>query len=214
MLDDHQAILDGYQFRLAGLADIQVVDVLMYGEELEPALASRPVDVLILDINVPTSPDNPSPYPLLYQIPHLLERCPQMAILVISMHSQRTLVRAVMEAGASGYILKDDRAAIVDLAAIVRLVHEDGVYQSRKISEILKSGPESGPGPLTPRQAEMISYCAAYPDLSSAEIAARLKISPSTVRNLLSGAYERLNVSSRAAAIASARSAGFLPPVE
>jgi two-component system, NarL family, nitrate/nitrite response regulator NarL len=61
ILDDHQAIIDGYLFRLANAADIQVAATLSYGEDLEPALEKEPVDVLILDVQVPTSATTPTP---------------------------------------------------------------------------------------------------------------------------------------------------------
>ena len=212
ILDDHQAIIDGYLYRLSSAVDLLVTATLMYGEELEPTLERQAVDVLILDISVPTSPDNPNPFPILYLIPKLLERFPDTAILVISMHNQRTMVNAVLEAGASGYILKDDRAAMLDLASIIRLVHCGGIYLSQPIADLLKRRQDPAGALLTPRQAEVLSYCASYPDLSTAEIARQMQIAHSTVRNLLSGIYLRLEVSNRAAALAKARALGLLPP--
>jgi DNA-binding CsgD family transcriptional regulator len=65
---------------------------------------------------------------------------------------------------------------------------------------------------LTPRQLELLSLCAAYPDLSTAELAQKMSVSNSTVRNLLSSAYLRLNVHSRTAAIEKARDLGLITP--
>jgi DNA-binding NarL/FixJ family response regulator len=210
ILEDHQPIIDGYLYRLAGAPDIQVAATLSYGEELEPALAAQPLDVLILDISVPTSAANPNAYPILYLIPRLLERYPQLGILVISMSAQRTMVRALLEAGANGYVLKDDRAAILDLAAIVRLISSGGIFLSQRISGLLKTPAGEADSLLTPRQAEILSFCAAYPDISTSDIARQLNIAHSTVRNLLSGAYLRLEVSTRAAAISKARQIGLI----
>ena len=185
--------------------------MMSYGEELEPTLERVSVDVLILDVSVPTSAENANPYPILYLIPKILDRHPEIAIMVVSMHIQRTLVRALMEAGASGFILKDDQAAIVDLPAIVRLVQGGGVYLSQRISDLLKANPAAGKAALTPRQVEVLSYCSAYPNLTTAELAQKLQIAGSTVRNLLSAAYLHLGVSTRAAAIARARTMGLIP---
>jgi DNA-binding CsgD family transcriptional regulator len=55
---------------------------------------------------------------------------------------------------------------------------------------------------LTPRQFEVLSLCAAYPNGTSAELAGRLGVSSSTFRNVLSSAYLRLGVRTRNAAIA------------
>jgi len=47
-------------------------------------------------VNVPTSKDNPNPYPILHTSPSLLQRYPDLAILVISMYAERRLIRAVI----------------------------------------------------------------------------------------------------------------------
>lgn len=212
ILDDHQGIIDGYLYRLSQADDIRVMNTLMYGDELEPALEQNPVDVLILDVQVPTSATNTNPYPILYLIPRLLEHYPKMAVLVISMHKERVLVRKVMEAGSSGYILKDDRAAIVDLPSIIRTVHNGGIYLSQPVARLLlksRNGDEMD-SLLTPRQVEVLSLCAAYPETTTEQLAERLSIANSTLRNLLSGAYLRLGVPNRAAAIARARELGLI----
>jgi DNA-binding CsgD family transcriptional regulator len=54
--------------------------------------------------------------------------------------------------------------------------------------------------------------CAAFPDASTSELAEKMGVEPSTMRNLLSGAYEQLNVNSRAAAISRAMQLGLIPP--
>ena len=99
ILDDHQNIIDGYMYRLSAVSQIEVVATISYGEELESTIAKHPTDVLLLDVNVPTSPENPNPYPILHAIPKLLQIYPELNILVISMHAERGLIRAVMDAG-------------------------------------------------------------------------------------------------------------------
>ena len=137
ILDDHQTILDGYQFRLANSQRVEIASALQFGSEINAALEKYSIDVLILDINVPTSQDNPNPYPILHVIPSLLQKYPNLAILVISMHNDRSLIRAVMEAGASGYILKDDQSMLVDLENVIVSIAAGGIFLSREISNIL-----------------------------------------------------------------------------
>lgn len=212
ILDDHQSIIDGYLHRLGAAPEIEVVATASFGEELEPMLARRPTDVLLLDVQVPTAPDNPNSYPILHLIPRLLQTHPDLAILVISVHSTRALIRAVMEAGASGYVLKDDQATIRELDAVVRTVASGGIHLSKLAHELLlKRQPDEG-DVLTQRQREALSLCAAYPDLPTTELAVRMGVTNSTVRNLLSGAYLRLGVHTRAAAIARARQLGLISP--
>ncbi len=183
-----------------------------YGDELEPALESQPVDVLLLDIGVPTSSSNPNPYPILHTIPALLQRYPSLVILVISMHIERGLIRAVMDAGASGYILKEDQATLRDLENVIISVHSGGIHLSRKANDILLRGVDGNEPLLSKRQLEALSLCLAFPDSSTAELAEKMSISNSTVRNLLSGAYLKLGVRTRNAAVTKARQLGLISP--
>lgn len=212
ILDDHQSIIDGYLYRLAKTSEIEVVATASLGEDLEALLATNTIDVLLLDISVPTAPDNPSPYPALYVIPRLLQMYPALHVLVISMHNSRALIKAVMEAGASGYILKDDRDTIQSLGEIIRTVANGGIHFSQQAYQQLRKHLSDEPQ-LATRQLEALSLCAAYPDESTAELAKRLNVAHSTVRNLLSGAYTKLNVRTRTAAVEKARQLGLITPL-
>ena len=213
ILDDHQNIVDGYVYRLSQFPQIEVVATLSFGEELEPALQKFPVDVLLLDVSVPTSPENSNPYPILSVIPHLLQQHADIDILVISMHAERGLIRAVMEAGASGYILKDDQSTARDLGSVVLSVAGGGIYFSQKAHQLYaKSQSKDGDELLTLRQLEALSLCAAYPDESTELLAGKMAVANSTFRNLLSGAYVRLEVHTRVAAISKARQLGLITP--
>jgi len=139
ILDDHQSIIDGYLFRLGKVPEIEVVATIAYGEELEPTLGKFPTDVLLLDVSVPMSAINPNPYPILHVIPKLLELYPNLAVLVISMLAERGLIRAIMEAGANGYILKDDQATIRELGNVVTSVANGGIYFSQKAHQFFLS---------------------------------------------------------------------------
>ncbi len=213
ILDDHQSIVDGYLFRLGSAEDLTVVGAVNYGEQLEALLDDSRVDVLLMDVIVPVSAENPNSYPILHTIPDLLERHPGLSILVISVLNQTALVEALVEAGISGYILKDDHESIRELAKIVAAVAHGGIYFSQAVYRPLMRAREShGSLPLTERQLEALSLCTAYPNHSTAELADRLGVAHSTLRNLLSGAYLRLGVRTRAAAIAELQRSGVLPP--
>lgn len=212
ILDDHQTILDGYQFRLANSPRVEIAATLRFGSEINTALEKHSTDVLILDINVPTSQENPNPYPILHVIPSLLQKYPNLAILVISMHNDRSLIRAVMEAGASGYILKDDQSMLVDLENVIVSIAAGGISLSREISNILLTTNTNEDVPLSQRQLEVLSLSLAFPDDTTADLARKMSVANSTVRNLLSGAYLKLGVRTRAAAIAKARKLGVITP--
>ena len=212
ILDDHQSIIDGYNFRLSQFANIQVVATATFGQELESLLAENPIDVLILDVHVPTSPENPSPYPILHVIPKLIQSYDDLSVLVISMHNQPTLIKAVMDAGASGYILKDDQSTIQELGNVICAVAEGGIHLSHQAyQQLFKKLPKESK--LTTRQLEVLSLCAAHPDLTTGKIAEKLGVAHSTARNILSSTYLRLNVRNRASAVDKARHLGLITPL-
>jgi DNA-binding NarL/FixJ family response regulator len=213
ILDDHQSIIDGYLYRLSKTPEIEVIATLTYGEELEPTLAKHPADVLLLDLSVRTSPDNPNPFPILHVIPKLLQRHSNLSVLVISMFSEPGLMRSLIEAGASGYILKDDQSAFRELGNVVLSIAHGGIFFSKKAHNLyLQAETQNGSELLTPRQMEVISLCAAYPDATTSDLAEKMSISNSTVRNLLSSVYLRLGVHSRTAAVEKAREMGLVTP--
>jgi len=213
ILEDHQSIIDGYVFRLSQKPEIVIVDYINYGEGLVQMLDKHQIDLLILDVHVPTSSENRNPYPIIYTIPQLLQQYPKLNILVISMHDQATLINAVMDAGASGFILKDDIFTIQKLGEVVKIITEGGIFLSqRAYQQLYKKIPkEETP---TPRQLEMLSLCAAYPNATTAELAHKLQIANSTALNLLSGIYVRLKVQTRTAAILEAQRLGLLPFID
>jgi DNA-binding NarL/FixJ family response regulator len=210
ILEDHPAIVDGYKSYLQGEVDIQLVGTLEVGEQLPDFLvAHAPIHVLLLDVGVPTSHTNSSPYPILYLMPQLLQRHPGLNILVISMHKQKALIRAIVEAGASGYVFKDDRETLQKFSSVVRMIASGGIYFSREAHQLFMHQPTHS-AHLSPRQLEVLSLCAAYPEKTTAELADKLAVADATVRNTLSILYERLGVRGRTAALAKARELGLI----
>ncbi|HEX6033823.1 MAG TPA: response regulator transcription factor [Anaerolineales bacterium] len=213
ILDDHQSIIDGYTYRFSSTPEIEVVATATYGEELEPLLSKYSVDVLLLDLSVRTSAENSNPFPIIHIIPKLLQKYSNLSILVISMFAEPGLMRSLIEAGASGYVLKDDQAAFRELGNVVLSVAHGGIYFSKKAHSLYAQADRLENGErLTPRQLEVISLCAAYPDASTSDLAEMMSISNSTVRNLLSSLYLRLGVHSRTAAVEKARELGLVTP--
>jgi two-component system capsular synthesis response regulator RcsB len=208
IVEDHQSIIDGYLYRLSG-SDVEIVAVSRFGEEIETILSSHAVDVLLLDIYVPTSPANPNPFPVLHLLPKLIASHPRLKILAISMLKQRSLIEALVEAGITGYIFKEDYDSIQQLADVVKVIARGGVFFSPGAYNRIPIDRNHG---LTPRQMEALSLCAAYPDLDISILARQLDISASTFRNLLSSAYKRLGVQTRTAAINKAYQMGILTP--
>ncbi len=205
ILEDHQSIVDGYSYRLK-CPEFEIVGVALYGEEIEKLLADKKPDVLLLDANVRSSLENPNPFPIIPFVRTALQRQPDLKILVISMLTAGALIEALVDFGVRGYIFKDDENSIRQLPHVIKSVFEGGIYFSPGAWEKVKPGHSEML--LTGRQLEVLSLSAAYPDLPTAVLAQKLSISSSTFRNLLSGAYLRLGVSTRTAAIVRANQLG------
>lgn len=210
ILEDHQGIIDGYLYRLSSNKNFRIGGIARYGEDLDLMLSGNPTDILILDIEVPSSQTNPNPFPVLNAIPKLKKTWPKMAILVISSHTQQVLVERLFELGVQGYIFKNDFDAIEHLAEVIISVSKGGFYFSQGAYLQLRSLKSSEAHPLlSPRQLEALSLCVAFPDSSTIELAQRLGVTNSTFRNLLSKAYARLGVRTRVAAIAELQRMGI-----
>jgi DNA-binding NarL/FixJ family response regulator len=105
----------------------------------------------------------------------ILAAAPHVAVLMLSMHSEETLVRQALSAGARGYVLKS--ALELDLAAVVRRV-----AAGETVIDHDAAGPrllEKGRQALTPRELEVLQLiCAGQ---SNREIAAKLDVSANTI---------------------------------
>jgi two-component system response regulator NreC len=209
ILDDHQSIIDGLSYRLSMTPRIQIVGTATYAEDLEPMLSDNDIDVLLLDVSVPNSPADHNPYPVLHVIPHLLKKFPKLNILIISMFTQHSLIDALVNTGISGYVFKDDQESIQEMDKIVERIANGGIYFSQGAYWDARENPADSL--LTERQLEALSLSASRPDGDTITLAGTLGITGSTMRNLLSGAYLRLGVRTRAAAIAKAQQLGILP---
>lgn len=213
LLEDHPMTRDGYLGRFSETNDIDVIAHFHYGDELVEALKDTQPDVLLLDINVPTNPENPNPFPIWHVIQNALERNPKLEVVIISMYDRPALISSAIEAGVSGYILKDDYTAYSELPSIIRTIASGGIFFSQAARQRwLSRRQNDSQAILSPRQLEALSLCATYSDERLDEIARRMNVADSTLRNLLSRIYLKLDVNSRRSAVSRARMLGLLPP--
>ncbi len=174
--------------------------------------AARP-DVLLLDLGLPDGDG-------VELVAELAQAGARPQVMVISVFADEAHVMAAIEAGASGYLLKDAEAAAVEQA--VREVHDGGSPISPAIARhILRrfrgsreagTAPEraapAGPSPLSPREQEVLELVAR--GYTNAEIAELLGVSYHTVTAHVKHIYGKLAVSSRSAAVFEARALGLL----
>ncbi|MCH7845984.1 MAG: response regulator transcription factor [Acidobacteria bacterium] len=192
--DDHRVVREGIRYMLSDETDIEIVGEAETGDELLGIIESEPVDVALLDVRMPGM----SGFDVLER---LVEIAPQVRVLMLSMHDQPAYVRRAMELGAAGYVLKS--AGREELLTALRVVAEDGTYLPSELMEPLIAGVTGRPGPtgkLSPRERQVLQLVA--DGYENKQIAAELELSEATVKTYLRGVFERLEVSSRAEAVA------------
>jgi two-component system, NarL family, invasion response regulator UvrY len=176
IVDDHPIIVSGCAAMLASEGGFVVVDARDAESGLATYIAQRP-DVAVVDIAMPGVSG-------LELTRRILEHDPSARIVVFSMNDDPIFASRAIEAGAKGYVTKNDDPYL--LLEAVREVAEGGVYLMPKIAnrlafEKLGGGPANPLAALTPRELEILRMLGA--GLGMAEIADATKVSYKTVAN-------------------------------
>jgi two-component system response regulator DesR len=198
LIADDQALVRGALAALLGLEhDIEVVAEVGRGDEVVAAALESTPEVALLDVDMPGL-DGIAAAAL------LKKAMPACQILMVTTFGRPGYLRRAMQAGASGFVVKDTPAR--QLADAVRRVASGlRVVDPTLAAETLTSGDS----PLTERETDVLS--AARARGSSADIARSLHLSQGTVRNYLSSAIGKTNARNRADAVTIAEENGWLP---
>jgi DNA-binding NarL/FixJ family response regulator len=169
LVDDHALVRHGFRRILEDDPDIEVVGEASNGQEAVRLAAKEKPTVIVMDCAMPEMNG-------LEATRKILEARPDAAILMLSMHSEDTLVRQALDAGARGYILKN--AMDLDLANAIKRVAKGEKVMDPQVARVqaLKGEREGG---LTPRELEILQQIVA--GKSNKEIAAELNLSANTV---------------------------------
>lgn len=197
IVDDHPVVRAGLTDVLGGQGDILIVGTAgSAGEALGTATRERP-DVAVMDLRLP---DSSGAEP----IARLRSALPACGVLAISSFARPETVRAVVEAGARGFLLKD--ASPDDLRAAVRAVAAGRRWFADEAARaLIQAGPAIV---LTPRERGVLTLMAA--GLSTKEIAHRLGVAEATAGVHAQNVLEKLGVSNRAKAVAMALAQGLV----
>lgn len=208
LADDHAVVREGLKALINAQLDMEVVGEAGDGAQaLIEARALRP-DVLVVDVSMPELTGAQATAAL------KAER-PELKVLALTVHQDRSYLRSLLEAGASGYILK--RAAAHELVHAIRAVAAGGTYldptlAARVIERFVRIGGEGGPGrpevALSEREEQVLRLIAQ--GLSNKEIAARLEVGLKSVESYKARATQKLGLSGRADVINYALQKGWL----
>jgi two-component system response regulator DesR len=197
LLADDQALVRGALSALLGLEpDLEVVAEVGSGDEVLPAVLAHRPDVALLDVEMPGMDG-------ITATAELRRAAPDTRVLIVTTFGRPGYLRRALQAGASGFVVKDTPAA--QLADAVRRVHAG----LRVVDPTLATDSlVAGESPLTARETEVLQ--AARDGSSVAAIARKLFLSDGTVRNHLSSAIGKTGATNRAEAVITAEGNGWL----
>jgi two-component system response regulator NreC len=204
--DDHTIFRSGLRLLLTSEEDYEVIGEAENGEQAVELAAQLRPDVILMDIGMPGL----NGYEATKRIK---DQQPEVSILVLTMHRSEEYFFQMLEAGASGYVLKG--AETNELIRAVRTVASGEVFlyptmASRLVEEYLRerSSAELASGRLTPRESQILQMIA--DGYANKEIAEKLVVSPSTIHSHLTNLMQKLNLSKRHELVQYARQHGLI----
>lgn len=211
LVDDHAVVREGTRQLLDREADIAVVGEASNGEEAVRLAQTLQPDVVVMDVRMPGIGG-------VEATRRIKQQQPGVEVLVLTAHDDDQYVFTLLEAGASGYLLKT-----APVSELVKAIHEVYGGQSaldpaiaRKVVQQLTGGgrqkPQESYELLTEREQEVLELLAE--GKTNKEIAEALIISDRTVQTHLSNIFSKMGVSSRTEAVLVAIKRGWLTLTE
>jgi DNA-binding NarL/FixJ family response regulator len=207
LADDHAVVRKGIREFLEGQPDITIVAEAVDGEQAVALVTEHMPDVAVLDIQMPRVGG-------VEATRRIKAEHPEVRVLILSAYDDDPYVFALLQAGASGYVLKT--ADSTELVQAVRSVYRgesalDPVVAKRVVQQLATGRPLGTPTTieaLTDREIEVLRLVAQ--GLTNKAIGQALGISDRTVQGHLANIYGKLNVGSRTEAVTEALKQGWI----
>ena len=205
LADDHQIVLDGLSSLLDGEIDIHKVDEVTDGELVLKVLKVKPVDVVVLDIEMPNLDG-------LETTKVIKSKYPKIKILILTMYNEEGFIKQLVQANVDGYVLKERGKE--ELVQAIKQVANGKQYFGEAVTKTLLEGikklktGEPEEVRLTRREKEVLQLIAE--GLSTPQIAERLIIAHSTVETHRRNLIDKAGVPNSKALIRFAHKKGFV----
>lgn len=194
IVDDHDIVRGGLVTMLDAFDDLELVGEASDGELALQLCETRDVDVILMDLVMPRMDG-------VTAIGHIHTAYPHIQIIALTTFKEEKLVKGALQAGAISYLLKN--VPVDELAAAIRNAYAGKATLAPEATHILISAATQPPPPghdLTDREREVLALL--VQGLSNQDIAEKLVISHSTVKNHVSNILSKLNAANRAEAVA------------
>jgi DNA-binding NarL/FixJ family response regulator len=206
VVDDHPVVRRGLRAMVDELPEVTAVGEAADGAAALDLLAALPADrrpdVVLMDLQMGTGMHGVEATRRITALPD------PPAVLVLTTYSTDADILAAVEAGATGYLLKD--APPEDLAAAIQATARGETVLAPPVAARLLGRVRAGRPSLSPREAEILQLLAE--GLPNRQISKRLFISEATVKTHLVHIYDKLGVDSRTSAVAAGLTAGLIRP--
>ena len=202
LADDHPVTRAGIRAILEEATDIQVVGEAENGTEALQMTAELRPQILLLDLRMP----GPRPHEIARWV---RSHCPETITLVLTAHDRDAYLVDMVDAGAAGFLTKEEAAEVL-VGAIRRAVQGEVVFDREQLARVSRWREEVGERweSLTEREREVLALVAA--GKTDREIAQELQIKVKTVGNHVSRVLDKLDVASRTEAALWAVREGFV----
>lgn len=207
LVEDQTILRHSLKVLIASEPDLEVVGEAGDGEQAVRLVQTLRPDIVVMDISLPGMDG--------VQATQAIKRSyPDVKVLALSVHETRSCIRGILQAGASGYVVK--RSAAEELIQALRVLASNGVYLDPIVAAKLvgatkpPSAPRVGVNTLSDREAEVMRLIAL--GYANKEIAAQLDLSVKTVETFKARSMEKLDLRSRVDIVRHAVDCGWLRP--
>jgi len=202
IVDDHPVVRVGLRGMLESADDLRVVGEAGSGEEALVLAAAMHPDVVLMDLRMPGTDGATT-------TARIAERLPQTRVLVLTTYDTDSDILRAIEAGATGYLLKDTPIDVL-VDAIRAASRGETVLAPPVAARLVTHMRAPAMEQLTPREVQVLELVAR--GLSNVEIGRQLYIGAATVKTHLLRAFAKLGVNDRTAAVTAAMARGLLTP--
>ncbi len=192
--DDHTLVRAGLKQVLNEWKGLSSLREASNGQEVFQELAEAPCDVLILDLNL----GDQSGFEVLKQV---RQQYPQVAVLILTMHSEQQYATRMLKAGAAGFLNKGSAAE--ELLLAVQKIARGGRYITQSLAEqlVMDIGQEETELHKRLSDREFEVFCQIAEGKKNKEIAEYLVLSEKTISTYQSRILEKMNLKNRSAII-------------